>query len=286
MNIAFLGTGLMGAPMARRMAATGHELRIWNRSADKARALEGPGVTVSPDPVAAIAGADIVCICLMDGRAIEDLLYGSQQLADALRSDQVVVNFSTSGVDADRRFARDIAARWLDCPVSGGVAGAEAGSLAIFVGGERDAFEKAGPVLDAVAARVTHMGAVGAGQATKLCNQLIASTNLAAIAEAVALGDALGVDTARLPEALGGGFADSRPLQLFGARMAAPVDPGPAVGTIATMRKDVELCRDAARSQHIALPLLDAVARAYRIVAEYGLADAGLPALMAPYRKK
>ena len=286
MEIAFYGTGLMGAPMATRIAAAGLPVRAWNRSIAKAEALNASSITAFKSAREALSGAQIACFCLTDGAAIDDLLFGAERLADAFAADQLVINFSTCGVAADRRFAGLLPARWLDCPVSGGVAGAERGSLIAFAGGDAADFERAAPVLDAVAARSMHMGDVGAGQATKLCNQLIVSANLAAIAEAIALGEALGVNTAVLPAALQGGFADSQPLQLFGGRMAAETDPGPRVGAIATMIKDVGLCRQAAQDLGVDLPLIDAVSAVYQRAVALGLANEDLPALMAQYRGK
>ena len=289
-TIAFLGTGLMGAPMATRLVRAGFRTRVWNRSHEKAAALKQAGAIVCTNPAEAAADASFVCLCLTDAAAVEDVLFGPAALAEALSTRSVVIDFSTIGVTSAEKLASRVmdlsGAAWLDCPVSGGVAGAEAGSLVIFAGGEPAMLERATPLLNQLSARVTHMGGVGSGQAAKLCNQLIVTVNLIAIAEAISLGEALGVDVAQLPAALGGGFADSIPLQIFGPRMAALDEPGPIVGALRTMQKDIEAILDAARDSRAPVTLLEHVDGLYRRLLDAGLGSEDLPALMRLYRDK
>lgn len=286
MQVAFLGTGLMGAPMAVRIAGAGVALKVWNRSPEKAEVLREAGAIPCITARQAVGDAAIVCLCLTDAAAIEDLLFGANGVAAALPRGCVVVDFSTIGVSAARDFASRLdGIAWLDAPVSGGVAGAKAGTLVIFAGGDAAVLERAQPVLQHVAARVTLMGDVGAGQAAKLCNQLIVSTNLLAIAEAIALGEKLGVDVAQLPGALAGGFADSRPLQIFGPRMAAKRDPGPPVAEVRTMHKDVLAILDAANAAGASSALLQHVEALYARVDAAGFGSSDLPALMRLYRE-
>ena len=284
--IAFLGTGLMGAPMAARLAAAAYDVRVWNRTAAKAAGIAGAQpATTSRD---AVAGAGIICLCMTDAQAIEAVLFGPDRTVDTLAAGALVIDFSTIGPAAARGLASRVAAvcgaDWLDCPVSGGVAGAEAGRLVMLAGGTEAALARAAPLLAYLSKRVTRMGGVGAGQAAKLCNQLIVSAGLAAIAEAIGLGEALGVNVARLPEALAGGFADSLPLQLFGGRMAAAVDPGPRTGEIHTMAKDVATILAAASAEGAATPLSDRVAELYRRVIAEGHGGEDFPALTRLYR--
>ena len=289
-TVAFLGTGLMGAPMATRLVRAGFRTQVWNRSHEKAAALKQAGAIVCTSPAEAAADASFVCLCLTDAAAVEDVLFGQTALADALSDKSVVIDFSTIGVTSAEKLASRVmnlsGAAWLDCPVSGGVAGAKAGSLVIFAGGEPAMLERATPLLNQLSARVTHMGGVGSGQAAKLCNQLIVTVNLVAIAEAISLGEALGVDVAQLPAALGGGFADSIPLQIFGPRMAALDDPGPIVGALRTMQKDIEAILDAARDSRATVTLLEHVDSLYRRLLDAGLGSEDLPALMRLYRDK
>ena len=280
---AFLGTGLMGAPMAMRLVRAGFRMKVWNRSREKAQALKPAGAIVCTSPAEAAADASFVCLCLTDAAAVEDVLFGQAALADALSDKSVVIDFSTIGVTSAEKLASRVmdrsGATWLDCPVSGGVAGAKAGSLVIFAGGEPAVLERATPLLNQLSARVTRMGGVGSGQAAKLCNQLIVTVNLIAIAEAISLGEALGVDVA-----LEGGFADSIPLRIFGPRMAALDDPGPIVGTIHTMQKDIEAILNEARDSRATVTLLEYVDSLYRRLHDAGLGSEDLPALMRLYR--
>jgi 3-hydroxyisobutyrate dehydrogenase-like beta-hydroxyacid dehydrogenase len=249
-KVAFLGLGLMGEPMAERMLRAGADLAVWNRSPEKAAGLAAAGARVGATAAATVAGAAIVCLCLTDAAAADAVLFGP---------DALVIDFSTIGVAAAVDFAARLKAAsgadWLDAPVSGGVPGARSGRLIVFCGGSEAAVERAKPLLAAVSVKATRLGDAGAGQAAKLCNQLIVAANALAVAEAMSLGRALGVDIGRLPEALAGGFADSLPLQIFGPRMAV-ADPGPALVTVAILRKDAAAIADAATTAGLDLTLL------------------------------
>lgn len=290
MKLAFLGTGLMGGAMGGRLLDAGHELRLWNRSRDKADSLAQRGGTVHDSPADAAAGAEIVFVCLSDAAAVESVLVGPGAVGGTVADGALIIDFSTIGplaaANLANRLATEHGVTWLDCPVSGGVKGATDGTLAIFAGGSAAALARAKPYLDVLAAEVTHMGGAGSGQAAKLCNQLIVSSTLLAIAEAMSLGERLGVDTALLPRALRGGFADSLPLQIFGPRMATPEDPGPKISEIRMMHKDVREIEAAAGRVNIRLPLLETVGEAYTRIIEAGLGDRDLPVLMNPYREE
>ena len=287
-TVAFLGTGFMGTPMAKRLAAAGCATRVWNRTPEKAAALRADGATPCRTPREAANGAAFVCLCLTDGKAVEEVLFGKPALAEALSARSIVIDFSTIGVASAQSLAARVAeasgAAWLDAPVSGGVSGARTGSLVIFAGGDPVVIERAAPLLKHLAARVTRMGDVGSGQAAKLCSQLIVSTTMVAIAEAIALGRLLGVDVSHLPSALEGGFADSKPLQIFGPRMAAARDPGPAVSELRMMHKDVSAILAAAADAGAQTPLLRRVDDLYRRLIEAGFGGDDLPALMNLYR--
>lgn len=244
-RIAFLGTGLMGAPMVARLLAGGFGVRVWNRSPDKLRPLVRLGAVPAPSPAETVDDAQMVCFCLTDGAALAELLFGPAELAQAMPHGAVIVDFSTIGPQATRSLASrlhddrpDVA--WIDAPVSGGVRGAETGELVVMCGGDEEALARVRPVLSVLAKRVCHLGSLGSGQAAKLCNQLIVSANIAAIAEALVLGREQGLDIATLPDALAGGWADSLPLQIIGSRMAAGIEDPPLV-SIATYVKDLAL---------------------------------------------
>jgi 3-hydroxyisobutyrate dehydrogenase-like beta-hydroxyacid dehydrogenase len=279
---AFLGLGLMGRPMARRLAGGGVPLTVWNRSKLDLDDLTGLGATVAGGAAEAAAGAEVVCLCLSDAAAVDSVVFGPGGVAGACAPGTLLVDFSSLGATRTRalaaRFAQESGGRWIDAPVSGGVAGAEAGSLIIFCGGDAADVDAVRPILELVSSRASLMGGVGAGQATKSCNQLIVSAAVMAIAEAVALGRALDVDVARLPDVLKGGFADSAPLQIFGRRMVAD-DPGPPVGHISTLLKDVAAAEAEAEAAGASLPLLGDLNRLYARAVAQGLGGSDLSAL-------
>lgn len=212
MRIAFLGTGLMGAPMVRNCARAGFELCIWNRSVDKARALVAEGISMAETAAEAVAGADVVISMLTDGAAVQAVAEGVRCEPDTLWIDMS----STRPEDARAMAARGH--RFLDAPVSGGVKGAEEATLAIMVGGTQTDFDRAVPVLSAMG-RPTRVGPVGSGQLAKLANQAIVGITIAAVAEANLLLEQGGADVAAVRAALRGGFADSTILQQHGRRM-------------------------------------------------------------------
>jgi len=269
-RIAFIGTGLMGAPMVARLLAAGFPVRIWNRSLEKMQPLIGLGALAAASPAAAVVDAQTVCLCLTDADAVADVLFGPDGLAEAMTVDAILVDFSTIGPNATRALAARLRAvrpsvRWVDAPVSGGVRGAETGELVVMCGGDKAAVAVARPVLAQLAKRVCHLGALGNGQAAKLCNQLIVATNIAAIAEALVLGRELGLDITDLPDALAGGWADSLPLQIVGSRMAAGVVDPPIVA-MGTYVKDLGLVLDSAGR----VPPLASLARAIHADAAKG----------------
>ena len=277
-----LGLGIMGAAMARRLAARGFAVRGWNRSPDKAVGLLADGIRLFPTPAQAAEGADVVALCLTDAAAVEAVMFGAAGVVARLGLHAVVVDFSTIGVEAARALAARLAdahgARWIDAPVSGGPAAAEAGTLAILCGGEASAVDHARPVLEALARVHTHLGPSGAGQAAKLCNQLIVSSAMMAIAEAVSAGRALGLDVAALPAALAGGYADSLPLQIFGPRMVAETRE-PRISEVATMLKDVRALHAAVAGSGVDLRLAQTTLALYEDAARRGLAHEDLAVL-------
>jgi 2-hydroxy-3-oxopropionate reductase len=255
MRIGFLGTGLMGAPMVRRLAAAGHAVTIWNRSRARADALASLAA-VAATPEEAVAGAEIVISMLIDGPVTRQVLLAPGLIA-ATAPDALIIDMASVEPDCDREIAaqvRTLGRRFLDAPVSGGVTGAEAGTLAIFVGGEAEDFAAAEPVFSALG-RPTLLGPAGAGQVAKLANQLIVATTIGAVAEAFRLAEAAGCDLARLREALGGGFAASRILELHGRRMVeGDFTPG---GRSVAQLKDLRNAKDFAATAGLDLPLLD-----------------------------
>lgn len=220
MNIAILGIGLMGFPMGRRLCEAGHTVHVWNRSKDKAQRLEPYGALVHDTPASAVADAGLVITMLDSGTVVGHVLFDLGAAA-AMRADGLVVDMSS----IKPAEARDHAARlselhiaYLDAPVSGGTIGAESGLLAIMVGGKLSQFERAFPVLQRLG-RPTHVGPTGTGQLTKLANQMIVGATIGVVAEALLLCERGGAHMGKVREAMTGGFADSRILQVHGQRM-------------------------------------------------------------------
>jgi len=234
-NSAISGSGMMGFAMTRRLLSAGHDVTVWNRSAGKAAALVEAGAKTATHPCDVGATAGILFMCLTDAAAVDEVVFGPDGLATAKGAGKLVVDFSSIHPDA----ARSIAARlkdangmgWIDAPVSGGTPGAEQGTLAVMAGGDAADIERVRPYVLAMARRLTHMGPLGAGQTTKLCNQVIVGCAMAVLAEATRLAVNAGIDAKRLPEALAGGFADSIPLQLFVPRMVQGIHSPPARAT-------------------------------------------------------
>ena len=266
MKLGFIGIGLMGRPMTLRLLAAGHEVSVWNRSRDKLAPVLDKGARAANSPADVARAAEIVMMCVTDHRAAEEVLFGTGGVAEGARAGLVVVDFSSIAPAKARDFAKRLAEKGtglVDAPVSGGVPGAEKGTLAIMAGGREADIERVRPIVMHLAARFTRMGESGAGQTTKLCNQVIVGSLLPILAEAVRLAEAGGVDAKRLPEALKGGFADSAPLQIFGARMAARTFE-PSIGAASLMLKDLGNAADLASELGVPLPMVERALERYR----------------------
>ncbi|MBR0730555.1 NAD(P)-dependent oxidoreductase [Bradyrhizobium japonicum] len=276
-RLGYLGLGLMGTPMTRRLLKAGHQVAVWNRSEGKVAPLIAAGAGRAATPRDMLANADIVFMCVTDAAAVEEVIFGPEGLAAASGAGRLVVDFSSIHPDA----ARDLAARlkdangagWIDAPVSGGTKGAEEGTLAIMAGGEAADIERARPYVLHMARRFTHMGPIGAGQTTKLCNQVIVGCAMAVLAEATRLASNAGIDAGRLPEALAGGFADSIPLQLFVPRMVQGIH-SPPLGHIATMLKDLDTVADVAQATSTPVPMATLAGQIFRLAKAARGADA------------
>jgi 3-hydroxyisobutyrate dehydrogenase len=275
-KLGYLGLGMMGFPMARRLLNARHDVTVWNRSSGKAAALVEAGAKAAhPRDVAATAS--IIFMCLTDAVAVEEVVFGVNGLAMAKGAAKLVVDFSSIHPDAARAIAARLKAAngmgWIDAPVSGGTMGAEEGTLAVMAGGDTADIERVRPYVLAMARRLTHMGPTGAGQTTKLCNQVIVGCAMAVLAEATRLAVNAGIDARRLPEALAGGFADSIPLQLFVPRMVQGIH-SPPLGHIATMLKDLDTVIDVARETSSPVPMAALAAQLFRLTKSARGADA------------
>ncbi|AHV93342.1 NAD(P)-dependent oxidoreductase [Bordetella holmesii] len=260
-RIGFCGIGRMGDPMVRRLLAAGYEVAVWNRSAGKVAPLVGLGARKCETPAELASGVDAVLLCLGDGQAVQDVVFGQAGLAQAATPPRFVVDHSTLSPALTQslahRWAEATGGQWIDAPVSGGMAGAQRGTLAVIAGGPAQAIATVTPALMAFSARVTRMGEVGAGQTSKLSNQMIVATTLSALAEGFVLASRNGIDSAAMPAALQGGWADSVLLQTLWPRMVEP--PEQATGTIRVLLKDLDAIAELAADSRTVLRVLPAV---------------------------
>ena len=268
-RIAFLGTGLMGAPMAANLLAAGFAVTVWNRTPDKAQTLVDQGARRADTPAAAVADADAAVVMLTDGPAVTDLL-DSQGVGEALAQGALFVDCSSIPPASARVHAERLARRgvgYLDAPVSGGPSGAEAAALAIMVGGSEADFARGEPLMKAMGTP-TRVGPAGAGQTAKLANQVIVGLAIGAVAEGLLLAERGGADPAKVKEALTGGFADSKILQIHGQRM---LDRSFIPGAAARVHlKDMATILNAAGEAGLSLPLSRTVHDLFRDLADQG----------------
>ena len=261
-RIAFLGTGLMGTPMAQRLLAAGHQVTVWNRDLSKAEALVSDGAVVAQTAVAAAKGCDIVFTMLSDGKAVDAVLFASG-VAEILVEGAIVVDSSSISPPIAKDHAarlKALAIAHVDAPVSGGVVGAQTGTLAIMAGGDAEVINGLADVFAALG-RVTHVGPTGAGQICKLANQQIVAITIGAVAEAMMLAEAGGASREKFREAIRGGFAESRILELHGARMVTRnfVPGGPSKFQL----KDLDAVKAMADLFSLNLPLSEQVRKEF-----------------------
>lgn len=274
-QISLLGCGLMGAPMSRRLLAAGHSLTVWNRTRAKAEALAVDGAQVADTPAQAVAQADIVITMLEHGGVVEDVLFNPDLpgAAFGLRPGTLLIDMSSILPEQAQRHANrlaDLGVLALDAPVSGGTVGAEAGSLAIMAGGTEADFERARTVLE-VLGRPVHVGPAGSGQLTKLANQMIVGITIGAVAEALLLAERGGANPAKVRQALRGGFAESRILEVHGQRM---VDGDFAKrGSLAIQLKDLRNALQTSAGLGFDAPITQHLAALYEQAAQHGFAE-------------
>lgn len=282
--VAFLGTGLMGGPMCANLAAAGAEVRAWNRSPEKARAL-GASIRVAATAEEAAQGAAACIIMLSDGPACQKVIF-EDGVAGALQPGALLIVMSSIGHQEALDMAAQAGAlglRWIDAPVSGGTPAAKSGNLSIMAGGTPDDLAAAMPLLLPMG-KVTHIGPAGTGALTKLINQITVASTIATVSEAILLAEAGGADPAKVREALMGGFASSRIMELHGKRM---IDGDFAPGGPARYQlKDTRAARDVAAALGLELPVLDLVDGLFADLVAHGGGDLDHSALLLELRRR
>lgn len=274
-RIGFIGLGLMGRPMCLNLHRAGARMIIHNRSRAVVDQLVQQGMEAAETPAELARRAEILVLMVSDTPAVQQVLFGSDGLAEGLRSGSLVIDMGTTAVAATREYAGRIAkmgAEFIDAPVSGGEIGARDGSLAIMAGGSKTAIERAQPLFDVLGRSTVHVGDVGAGQVAKAANQVIVGLNIGAVAEALALAKHAGVDPAKVREALLGGFAASRILEVHGQRMIdGSFAPG---GKVTTQHKDLRQALELAAGLGLSLPATELNMGLYQRLIDDG--DGGL----------
>lgn len=284
-QIAFIGTGIMGFQMARRLAEAGHSVTAWNRTREKAERLAAHGAGIVDTPARAAAQAEIVIGMLADGPTCEAVWFGDAVVA-AMRPGALLIDMASIPVETARDHSercREADIGYLDAPVSGGEKGATEGTLAIMAGGAAEAFDRARPLFEAMG-RPVLVGPAGSGALAKLCNQLIVANTIATVAEALLLAERGGADAAAVRRALMGGFADSAILRQHGERMlAGDFKPG---GPAKYQLKDVRTATALARALDLELPVTQLTETMFAALVEHGGAELDHSALYLELRRR
>ncbi len=255
-TIGFIGIGLMGRPMTLRLLAAGYRVNVWNRSAEKLKTVLEAGAKAPASLAQLVQESDIIMLCLADSPIVEQIT--KEHILPHGNKNKLLIDLSSTHPEITQQLAALLKETcdmdWVDAPVSGGVAGATAGSLAIMAGGTEANITTAREVLKPLYSQLTHMGKVGSGQVTKICNQMIVSCNVLVIAEMIALAEKSGVDAKQIAPALAGGFADSKPLQIVAPEMANSLFT-PVKWRVKTLLKDLTMATDIAKKQNTSTPM-------------------------------
>jgi 3-hydroxyisobutyrate dehydrogenase len=286
-KIGYVGVGLMGMPMAKRLLSLGYSVRAYDISAQSTAAARDAGAAAASSAADVVRGSDLVLLNLPTPEAVEAAVFGENGVASALRPPQLLIDFSTIKVYQCKAFARLLremtGAGWIDAPVSGGPPASGTGTLTVMAGGDAAEIERARPFFADVAGRFTHMGPAGAGMAAKMLNQLIVGCGHAVMAEAVVLAEAAGIDPARLPECLAGGLADSPLLQRLYPRMVAR-NFAPQ-GYVRQLLKDLEMVSEFAGALKAPTPMMGEALSLYRMLAHLGHTELDTAALLKLYER-
>ena len=286
-RVGCIGAGVLGSAIMRRLIDRDFKPLLWNRDRAKLEPLLRLGASEAQSPDALARDSTFVITCVSDGSVLDKVVFGEQGVAKGGSAGKVLIDMSTCAVAHTREMAGRLMDQcemaWLDAPISGGAPAALEGRMAVMVGGDPDVFESARPLWDALAGQATLMGASGAGQATKMFNQVLVATGLAVLAEACGFAERAGIDAARIPAALAGGRADSRQLQEMFPKMVA--SDFAITGRASLMLKDLELIHDLARDAGAAMPVTAGVAELFRKMVADGWGERDNTEMVKFYRK-
>jgi len=283
--VAVIGIGIMGSAISRRLFDAGHRVSVYDRDAEKVAALVALGAHGAASAADAVSASEFVITSLNSAAIVEAAVFGPGGVAEAASAERLLIDMSSIDPPSTRRLAQQLrdssGMGWVDAPLSGGAPKALLGRLTVMAGGSAEEVERARRVMDSLCVNYTHMGPTGAGQTTKLVNQLLCAIGFQAVAEAVRLAEAGGVDATRLSEALAGGRADSQILQEFGPKMARR-DYTPT-GRIDNMLKDLEAVQAFAQGARLPLPVSGLVSELHRAWVAAGLGSEDTAATMKQF---
>ena len=282
-TLGWIGLGEIGLPMARRLIGAGHEVVVWGRTHANLRPALDAGARAASSPAELASCCEAVLLCVTDGDAVEQVMFGEHGVAAGLRPGSLVIDHSTIHPETTRAAAQRLRPRsagWVDAPVSGGAGGAEAGTLATFLGGHDADVSRARVWISAYASNITHMGGVGSGQVAKSCNQAIVASTVAVWAEVISYARRCGIDPDQLVDALAGGWADSAIRDVHAHDMVAGRFRR-APGLI--ILKDLEIIGDMARRSVSPMPVAAAVTSEYRSLVAQGHEMGGVTAIVQLY---
>ncbi len=285
-TLGFIGIGLMGKPLTLRLLDAGFTVNVWNRTPEKLTPVTDKGAMAHSSIATLVEASDVILICLVDNEAVSSVVEEHILKTDA--RDKLIIDLSSIHPEITKNLAQQLKTHnnidWVDAPVSGGTVGAEQGTLAIMAGGSAKNIAIAREVLKPLYKQLTHMGDLGSGQVTKICNQMIVSCNALVIAEMLNLAQQAGVDAAKIPEALAGGFADSKPLQILAPEMVAE-DFEPAKWRVKTLLKDLNMAVDVSKSQGNAIPMTGLAAQLMQLHGSHGYAEKDPSTLIKLFKK-
>ncbi len=285
-TLGWIGLGDIGEPMALRLIAAGHQVMVWGRTPSRLRPAIEAGAIAAATPAELATKCDAVLLCVTDGDAVEEVAFGPHGVAAGMRAGSLIVDHSTIHPQTTRRAARRVretGVGWVDAPVSGGAVGAQAGTLACFLGGEHDDVARVQPWIAAYAAHVTHLGPAGSGQIAKSCNQAVVAGTTALWAEVIAYARRCGLDPDALIDAVAGGWADSAVRAAHAHDMAAGRFRR-ARGMI--ILKDLEIIADMAAAAAAPMPVTSEVTTLYRLLLAQGHAAGPATALVQLYAER
>jgi 3-hydroxyisobutyrate dehydrogenase len=290
LRLGYVGLGLMGTAMCERLLEKGWRLTVWNREKERIAPIVERGAVAAASPAEVAAASDVTLMCVLHTEAVRQCVFGPGGIASAGRLDgRILVDHSTIDPAASRAMAEELRGAvgmgWVDAPISGGPPAARSGTMAVMAGGAPADVDAVRPIMKDLAANFTHMGSAGAGQTTKVINQAIVGTGFVLMAEALALAERAGIDAARLPECLAGGFADSRLLRrIYPQMQERRFDP--PLSYARQLLKDMKFVKEFAHAHGLDLPVVESAAAQYATYVGQGNEMVDSASIVRLYEKK